>query len=464
MVYQIKLKNLFLVLIFGLVSFLFYAGIILNLNPVQNDLILVLMFLLILTFSLVMLLVEVAKKSYSIVMLHWFFCFIFYGVAAFIQYSSNTFLYAFNLETTDLIYITFAVFLWMLFYYIGTKIKFSRKINKSKFLSSKVNFNYAFIVFSTIMSILITLYVISQTGLNAIFSRSTASSAFQQESLAEQQMLTSLLRNSVLYGLAISILFYKKFKQGLFLVIIQLVACLIVNTPFGLARFNVAVVYIGLILLMFSSFKKNRLFIFVFFLAFIIVFPLINVFRRYSLFDIPDGVVFQTISDISDNFLTGHYDSFTMIIYSYIYTNEYGISFGYQLLGPLLFFIPRSIWPSKPIGSGAYILEAYGHSFTNGSAPLIAEGIINFGIFGVIILALFFGKISAYLDKVYWENVKFEHSTILAVFYPFSLSLFFFMNRGDLQNTFAFFVSHLSIFLIIIWINNQFAKVFKNRY
>ena len=85
------------------------------------------------------------------------------------------------------------------------------------------------------------------------------------------------------------------------------------------------------------------------------------------------------------------------------YVEEFGISWGNQLLGAILFFVPRSIWPSKPLGTGHTAIVALDqHYFSNVSAPLIAEGYVNFGIVGVVLFALAAGWIFRKLDSAFW--------------------------------------------------------------
>jgi hypothetical protein len=61
------------------------------------------------------------------------------------------------------------------------------------------------------------------------------------------------------------------------------------------------------------------------------------------------------------------------------------------LLGSLLFFVPSSIWGSKPLATGIfladYLIANYSMWFTNLSAPLAAEGYLDFGPGGVVAYA-----------------------------------------------------------------------------
>ena len=64
------------------------------------------------------------------------------------------------------------------------------------------------------------------------------------------------------------------------------------------------------------------------------------------------------------------------------------ITWGYQLLGALFFFVPRAIWATKPIGSGAMLASHQPRAFTNIAMPYWGEGYMNFGILGVVIFTI----------------------------------------------------------------------------
>ena len=150
-----------------------------------------------------------------------------------------------------------------------------------------------------------------------------------------------------------------------------------------------------------------------------------------------------------------------MILYALEY-KYYGITYG-SVIGSV-FFIPRVIWFAKPMGSGI-MLGSFGNSFTNGSSPLIAEGLINFGAIGVMLFGFCYGKLVAYLDMYYWKHIYDEQRwTYLTLIYPFCLSMFFFMLRGDLMSSFAFSTGHLVVYSVMFWLNNNVFRKMKLGY
>ncbi|WP_438617000.1 O-antigen polysaccharide polymerase Wzy [Polaribacter sargassicola] len=151
---------------------------------------------------------------------------------------------------------------------------------------------------------------------------------------------------------------------------------------------------------------------------------------------------------------TLNYDAFANMMASVDLVYKYGFSFGYQLLGALFFFIPRSFWVSKPVSSGQlvgeHLINNYGFGFSNLSNPLISEGFLNFGILGVFIMAI----VLAYLLNI---MIKWLHSDdylkkIMAFYFAMHL---LFLLRGDFTNGYAYFIGPL---LAIIYLPKIIEK------
>jgi hypothetical protein len=114
-----------------------------------------------------------------------------------------------------------------------------------------------------------------------------------------------------------------------------------------------------------------------------------------------------------------------------------GVRLGQQILGALLFFVPRDIWADKPIASGQmlgeYLVLYYNLWFTNISFPLPAEGYVDFGIFGLILYAALLGYYSRRLD--YFINHGSFVDRTSALYFTFYL---LFVLRGSFLPAFAY--------------------------
>jgi O-antigen polysaccharide polymerase Wzy len=148
-----------------------------------------------------------------------------------------------------------------------------------------------------------------------------------------------------------------------------------------------------------------------------------------------------------DYFYAAHFDAYE----NFASAIEMGfISNGWQLAGVLLFYVPRTIWPEKPIGSGQEMAEQLQYVFDNISMPFLGEGYVNFGIIGVLVFATFLGYVMSALDKFFSASVQnFHESSYVTAFYFYLIGALFFLLRGDLLSSFAYTTSGAVVALFV---------------
>ena len=127
-----------------------------------------------------------------------------------------------------------------------------------------------------------------------------------------------------------------------------------------------------------------------------------------------------------------NFDSFQMIGFTTGYTDQFGYSWGNQILLPAFFWVPRSIWSSKPIGTPDMVAENANLLHFNVSSPLWAEGFINFGIPGLILFLFLFGLAARSADEsLAHKSVRPPFATIISSFFAANT---FILLRGDLTS------------------------------
>lgn len=94
------------------------------------------------------------------------------------------------------------------------------------------------------------------------------------------------------------------------------------------------------------------------------------------------------------------FDTFQCAANAVRYVEEVGLLGLPNLLGGLLFFIPRAVWPDKPYGSGLEVFDHLGYWFINVSMPLHMEFYLGAGIVGVIVGMVAFGGVVGWLETV----------------------------------------------------------------
>lgn len=139
---------------------------------------------------------------------------------------------------------------------------------------------------------------------------------------------------------------------------------------------------------------------------------------------------------------SGDVDAVGMLALAIKWTDLNGHRWGLQILGAFLFWVPRSLWPGKPVGTGAMAAEGLGFSFTNYSVPIMTEPLVDFGLIGVPLFALAFGWFLATLDETYWSSRERGSGATslrrLDIIYPFWAGMIVFVTRGDLMSSFAY--------------------------
>jgi hypothetical protein len=182
-------------------------------------------------------------------------------------------------------------------------------------------------------------------------------------------------------------------------------------------------------------------------LGLILVMPVLNLSRRVSFSQINWGD--YEPSNIAATLDFGDFDAYQMLSDTLNMPDDQ-ITLGWQWFGNTFYMLPRSMWPNKPGGSGAYVANYYGLGFTDLCDPLPAEGYVNFGYPGVVVWALCFGWFLAYLDRLYWSSINRPDAVppkINQLVYPFNCGLVFYMMRGDYSASFQ----DMSAFILATW-------------
>ena len=406
---------------------------------------------------------DVSQKSYSLNLMHWLFILFFFFISPVIQLSYSYYPWGIYQSSNEIINSCILVIIWIFSYKFGSYFtqKFKFKIN-IQIKSSKVNsisFSLSTInkITMTLLSFASFLLLAKIIGFSNMFARQTASASLSaNNSKMIQLLLTHCTRAIITYNFAALLINYFNTKKGILIVIINGILLLLGCFPTGMARNMAANIYLGILIVFFyKNVEKNKnsfKYLFMFIVSFMIIFPAINAFRRTNLSGFNIIETFNSVIDnVSENYLSGDYDAFSIIGDTKTYVETNGITNGRQLLGSLLFFVPRSIWNFKPRGSGELVFSSLRQYYVNVSSPIVSEAYINFGVFGIVVFGFLYSLAVTKVDEKYWKiyNDSNNKNYTLFILYPFLLPSFFFMLRGDLQSTTAYMSAIIAIFIIL---------------
>ena len=177
----------------------------------------------------------------------------------------------------------------------------------------------------------------------------------------------------------------------------------------------------------------------------LILFPFASLFTHVRLVYLSEDAFQWNV--LSDHFLSTHYDAWANVYTSIEMVGRNGLSGGRQLLGALLFYVPSTWWPDKPLATGIeignFLTNFYSMWFTNLSAPLMAEGFLDFGYGGVVAYGV---ALAAIVKSVERWAAPGQASAVqaLAVYLSFFLV---FLLRGSLMIAFAYGSGAIAAFL-----------------
>ncbi len=138
-------------------------------------------------------------------------------------------------------------------------------------------------------------------------------------------------------------------------------------------------------------------------------------------------------SSVFEPLATKDYDQTVMFANTITWVGTRGHTYGRQLAGSALFFVPRSVWSGKPEDTGVRVGQWMGMNMTNLSAPLWTELWVDFGAPGMAGAFALAGYAAARTDRRYARAVLREGpGSLSAVAVPLVAGYAFILLRGPL--------------------------------
>jgi hypothetical protein len=243
--------------------------------------------------------------------------------------------------------------------------------------------------------------------------------------------------------------------------LISAAAAVLMLGPLSGARFFVFAMYLGLTLIVLPPSNRTRYVYIALLFCGIFGSHVQNVLQ-----DLASERAAGAIAFTPAYFYEGHFDGFENLCHAISFVASEGIAWGEQLLGAVLFWMPREWWPTKPIGSGTYIASTYLANYyqvshVNVAAPLVQEAFLNFHLPGVIFVFFVLGYAAGWVDvrvraltqsRYAMGRVSFHvpgRGMAYVVLYPVLVGLLLFVLRGDLLSSTAFTTGILVAYAVL---------------
>jgi len=422
--------------------------------------------LLILIFSYFGMLIY-PSRLYSLFKMVFIFMFIFFGVVPLMNEVNNNIIWGKELEFDifDKVKTNLIILIGILFFIFGGCLKvnsFDRIINSLPDIK-RLNIFFYFL-FGLIAFIILNKW---NFDINSLLFWSTRGEAgyfhtvfdIGRDGRSDFLIYSKVIRPMPIVLLVIFIYFYKKnkkflnnkqkLKNSILLCFLTILSVFLIS-PTAIARWQTATLYIPFLIIFTRVWEKPYIMQLSLIAGLFIVFPFLDKFRSFKSWSDFD---FKLNYDWIKN---SHFDSYQNFVR--VIETDF-ITYGNQLKGALLFFIPRSLWIEKPIGSGSSLAIKMDYVFGGISMPFIAEGFVNFGLIGSLLFMMFLGIILGNLDRVAWKLKRANKDCLFLYYYYFLFGLIFFTMRGDLINGITFISGMTVSFWILVLILGFAARI-----
>ncbi len=246
--------------------------------------------------------------------------------------------------------------------------------------------------------------------------------AFLAQMAVRRQRLTAGLRASMLPALMMGVLL------------------LYVVNPVNTARYVAGTVILAILAALgaYATVNRARIVAVAALAGLLFLFPIADTFRHSTSESIQ---VENPVTALT----SGDFDAFAQFVNTLDYLDASGPTYGWQLVGVLLFWVPRSLWPGKPEDTGIVLADYMGYKFANISSPMWTELAINFGVVGAVLGMGLLGYWFRSMDRATDAHLRvFPVPPLLAGVTTFYLLI---VLRGSLLNA----MSSLAVVLLASW-------------
>ncbi len=273
-------------------------------------------------------------------------------------------------------------------------------------------------------------------GFNGFVFREHVEPAFWHEGGSFRVVLEHIARATMLWCCLAAIVLFRQHKLGRSTLILVLVPGVLFNFPTAIPPYLVLSIYLACALAAGSSLlRRSHALALILIAAFLLPAPLVGGLQ-------PSAAKRHPVAGQIG------YDAWTSLAATLQHCAEQGHTGGRQIIGSMLFFVPQSVWPAKPAGSGALIGTDDGLLDADAACTFIAEGYIDFGLPGSLVFTAVLALLIARYDGWYWRRGGRVRFTLPRIFYFAGMGLLFLTLRGDLMAGLAASAGYCLVFTI----------------
>jgi hypothetical protein len=361
----------------------------------------------------------------------WLFCYVFFGLAPSVQIRADAMATTTaNLDPVLDVPTAALALAGIVAVAVGFAVA-NRRGTKIPKRMREYDINRPRLILLSVIGLAMAGYYVSKVGLGTLFSSRAASSLIEEQHWPDTTV-AAIVRAASSFPILIAAhgwwsMARRAENKGSARTIAAVLTAitLLVTNPISSSRYASGVVWGSFLgpLGAYSTRRRTSITMVGIVVGLLFLFPIADLFRRVT----PTNAARTGfLSEYAGN---GDYDAFGQLSNAILYDQTMPLQFGRQLLGLVLFWVPRSIWSDKPTGSGVLLAQFRGYNFTNLSAPIWAELLLNFGLVGVVVASVLVGVGLGRLDLTFRSANGSGTSAIAASVLPFFLLI---LLRGSL--------------------------------
>jgi hypothetical protein len=393
----------------------------------------------------------------------WIFVYVWLGVAPFAQLMNNEFPLPGYYPPSKIIFATVVVALGLVSFefglYIASRIRL-RRTGADTVLLRRVSTTRTILL--AVLAVACSSYLVWRFGGPSAFMASRRDVFFVLASVTgteSQEMLQLLLKSLRVPPFVAMLLLWwtwMRHRAGLssyrkLAILILLCATtslnVLLNNPVNSPRYWFGMIVLSLAFISIPWRKSWSFSVWTAFLigVMIVLFPYADIFRRTI--DTSD-LHFRGMDSVVSQ---SHYDAFQQTINAATLVEEEGPCYGRQMMGTVLFWVPRRVWPDKPIPSGRLVAEHLGYQYTNISMPLWGEAYLDGGLVFTAIILFFYGVFLGTAERLFTDHISRKSSSpeLFGVLVPVLAAYQLYLLRGTLMSAFAYLVPVVVLFIIV---------------
>lgn len=405
---------------------------------------------LLLFFNVLLFLILISVDKIGLFLVQWvIFTVWFFLLPSYFQYTENIFPWPKYPLGREIAFVNFITLVFTFFLFIGYFFSYKNKIsNHDDVASLNITFDIKTNLLTLVLSIPAILFIIIIGPMTFFMGRSTVGELVYTDSALS--MLYALSKFSVFGMLLVYVAIWVNNRKvcgfgcfSYFTFFTLIIINLILNNPLSSPRFHFLSMAIALAVI----FKRMRSR-----LAYISLF-LISPFLLFIVFPLVKHLGEDTISSksysVSEYVVRGlDFDAFQQLVNIVRFVGDTGYSWGMNFISGISFFIPRSLWESKPSNLGMLSAEHQGYYYTNLSAPLVGEFYYSGDIIGVVLGGLIFGIFAGKADSLI-RNVNVSLPYLFGIWLS---SFSFIIFRGSFGSVAPMITLGMCSSLIILYI------------